>query len=323
MKCLVTGAAGFIGSSLSEELIRLGHQVVGVDCFLDYYPRMFKEANLEQLRASSQFTLVEQSILEADLDSLLSGVEVVFHLAAQAGVRASWGKNFEIYTENNIRATQRLLEACKDIKLKKFIYASSSSVYGEVRSLPMKETDYPSPVSPYGVSKLAAEHLVYLYWKNFNIPTISLRYFTVFGPRQRPDMAFHKFLAASLMNKPIELYGSGEQTRDFTYIADIVRAHILAVESSAEGEVFNIGGGNRLSLASAIAVIEQIVGRKLTIATRPAQKGDASHTYADISKAANILGFQPMVSIREGLEREFVWLKNFWNKNKGKEYVYR
>lgn len=322
MKCLVTGAAGFVGSSLSEELVRLGHHVVGVDCFLDYYPRIFKEDNLEKLLMSSQFTLVEQSILQADLGELLAGVDVVFHLAAQAGVRASWGKDFEIYTENNIRGTQRLLEACKDIKLRKFVYASSSSVYGDALSLPMKETDYPSPVSPYGVSKLAAEHLANLYWKNFNIPTISLRYFTVFGPRQRPDMAFHKFLAASLMDKPIEMYGSGEQTRDFTFITDIVKAHILAVESPAAGEVFNIGGGNRISLARVIPIVEETCQKKLTIAAKPAQKGDASHTYADITKAARILHFQPTVSIREGLSREFAWLKDFYNK-KGKENVYR
>jgi len=322
MKCLVTGVAGFIGSSLSEELIRLGHQVLGIDCFLDYYPRIVKEDNLEELRKSNQFTFVEQSILTADLQELLKGVDVVFHLAAQAGVRASWGKDFEIYTENNIRGTQRMLEACKDISLKKFIYASSSSVYGDVESLPMKETDNLHPVSPYGVSKLAAEHLAYLYWKNFGIPTISLRYFTVFGPRQRPDMAFHKFLAASLMDKPIEMYGSGEQTRDFTFISDIVSAHILAAESLAQGEVFNIGGGNRISLAAVIPIVEEASGKKLTIISKPAQKGDAKHTYADISKAGRILHFKPLVSVREGLEREYAWLKAFLNR-KGKENVYR
>ena len=322
MKCLVTGVAGFIGSSLSEELVRLGHQVVGIDCFIDYYPRIVKEDNLEKLRKSSQFTFVEKSILTADLQELLHGVDVVFHLAAQAGVRASWGKDFEIYTENNIRGTQRMLEACKDMNLKKFVYASSSSVYGDAESLPMKETDNLHPVSPYGVSKLAAEHLTYLYWKNFGIPTISLRYFTVFGPRQRPDMAFHKFLACALMDKPIEMYGTGEQTRDFTFISDIVKAHILAAESPVQGEVFNIGGGNRISLAAVIPIVEEVSGRKLTILSRPAQKGDAKHTYADITRAGNILHFKPAVSVREGLERECAWLKDFWNR-KGKENVYR
>jgi nucleoside-diphosphate-sugar epimerase len=322
MKCLITGVAGFIGSSLSEELIRLGHQVVGIDCFLDYYPRIFKEDNLEALRKSNQFTFVEQSILTADLQELLRGVDVVFHLAAQAGVRASWGKDFEIYTENNIRGTQRMLEACKDISLKKFIYASSSSVYGDVESLPMKETDTLHPVSPYGVSKLAAEHLTYLYWKNFGIPVISLRYFTVFGPRQRPDMAFHKFLAAALMDKPIEMYGTGEQTRDFTYISDIVSAHILAAQSPAQGEVFNIGGGNRITLAAVIPIVEEVSGKKLTIISMPAQKGDARHTYADITKAGEILHFKPKVGVREGLERECAWIKAFLNR-KGKENVYR
>ena len=322
MKCLVTGAAGFVGSSLSEELVRLGHQVVGIDCFIDYYPRICKEDNLEELKKSDRFTFVEQSILKADLQKLLSGVDAVFHLAAQAGVRASWGRDFEIYTENNIRGTQRLLEACKDIKLKKFIYASSSSVYGDTDSLPMKETDYLQPVSPYGVSMLAAEHLVYLYWKNFKIPTISLRYFTVFGPRQRPDMAFHKFLAASLRGEPIEIYGSGEQTRDFTYISDIVSAHLPAAESPVEGEIFNIGGGNRISMIKLIPVIEKISGEKLTILSRPTQKGDARHTYADITKAMKILHFKPTVSVQEGLEKQLTWIKALWDR-KGRENVYR
>ncbi len=311
MKCLVTGAAGFIGSHLSEELVRLGHNVTGIDCFIDYYPRVFKEDNLKGLRKNNQFTFLEQSILKADLEKLLKGIDFVFHLAAQAGVRASWGKDFQIYTENNIRGTQRLLEACKAVKLKKFVYASSSSVYGDTESLPMKETDYLQPISPYGVSKLAAEHLAYLYWKNFQVPTISLRYFTVFGPRQRPDMAFYKFGLAAFTNTPIEIYGSGEQTRDFTFISDIIKAHILAAESSVEGEIFNIGGGNRICLSEVIPIIEEISGKKISVQHKPTQKGDAKHTYADISKARKLLSYNPKVSIREGLEKELNWIKNF------------
>ncbi len=198
MKALVTGCAGFIGSHLAERLIEGDYEVVGIDCFSDYYPRKIKEKNMEKLMECDGFHFIKADITEKNLAKLLNSVDYIFHQASQAGVRASWGKSFKIYTDNNILATQMLLEAARDADIKKFIYASSSSVYGDTLSLPMKETDTPRPISPYGVSKLAGEHLCYLYWKNFGLQTTSLRYFTVYGPGQRPDMAFHRFIKAML-----------------------------------------------------------------------------------------------------------------------------
>ena len=225
----MTGAAGFIGSNLSENLIDSGNHVIGVDCFTDYYPKEQKLANLKNLLSHGSFTFLEEDIVSLNLDKLLEGIDYVFHEAAQPGVRSSWGSNFEVYTRNNISATQRLLEASRKVKLKKFVYASSSSVYGDC-PLPMREDRLTRPVSPYGVSKLAAEHLCYLYWKNYAIPTVSLRYFTVFGPRQRPDMAFNRFIRAILKGDEITVFGNGSQTRDFTYVSDIVQANVLAMK---------------------------------------------------------------------------------------------
>src|SRR6266849_4128301 len=228
MRALVTGAAGFIGSTLAEQLVADGADVVGLDCFTDYYPRAIKEQNLAGLRGQPAFRLIESRIQDADLDRILADRTHIFHLAAQAGVRKSWGRDFNVYTVNNIEATQVLLEACTKRPLERLVYASSSSVYGDLVSLPMRETSLPQPVSPYGVSKLAAEQLCYLYHTNFRVPAVSLRYFTVYGPRQRPDMGFHKFLRATLRGEPISVYGDGEQTRDFTYVHDAVSATIAA-----------------------------------------------------------------------------------------------
>ena len=214
MKALVTGCAGFIGSNLTDRLLDLGCEVIGIDCFTDYYSRTIKEANLSNALKDSNFKLREDDILHT---YKFPEVDYVFHLAAQAGVRASWGKSFEIYTKNNIEATQKLLEYYKDINIKKFVYSSSSSVYGDAK-LPMKEDSLLKPISPYGASKLAAEHLCYLYWKNYNVPTVSLRYFTVYGPRQRPYMAIHKFINSILNDEQIAIFGNGEQTRDFTFV---------------------------------------------------------------------------------------------------------
>src|SRR5512139_2707601 len=228
MKALVTGAAGFIGSTLCDTLLAAGHDVVGIDCFIDYYPRALKERNLIAARSSPRFRFIEASLVDAPLADLLRGVDVVYHQAAQAGVRASWGDDFRIYSDNNVFATQRLLEASRASSLQKFVYASSSSIYGDTDDLPMRETSRPQPVSPYGVTKLAAEHLTWLYWRNYGLPTVSLRYFTVYGPRQRPDMGFHRFLRAALGDEAIALYGDGEQTRDFTFVSDAVEATIAA-----------------------------------------------------------------------------------------------
>jgi nucleoside-diphosphate-sugar epimerase len=309
MKCVVTGAAGFLGSHISERLISMGHEVIGIDCFIDYYPRAMKERNLHQLHACSQFTFLEQSLLEVDFAAVLAGVEYIFHQAAQAGVRASWGGNFAIYTENNIRATQRLLEACKNRPLQRLIYASSSSVYGDVTEFPMRENMYLQPISPYGVSKLAAEHLCYLYWKNFGVPTVSLRYFTVYGPRQRPDMAFHKFLKAIHTGDDIHIYGDGEQTRDFTFCADAVDANIAAMTKGASGGVYNIGGGSRVTVNHVLALMEEVTGLQPKVAYTATQKGDVRHTYADTGRAQHDLGYQPKVDLKEGLRQEDEWLQ--------------
>ena len=309
MKALVTGAAGFVGSTLSEKLVAAGHEVVGLDCFIDYYPREMKERNLELLLDDARFRFVEASLVDADLHALVDGVDTVFHQAAQAGVRASWGDEFLIYSDNNVYATQRLLEACRERSVSKFVYASSSSVYGDTNDLPMREDSRKNPVSPYGVTKLAAEHLVWLYWKNFGLPTVSLRYFTVYGPRQRPDMAFHRFLKAVANDEELRLFGDGEQSRDFTFVDDIVGANIDAAAADVAGEVFNIGGGSRTTMNEVIETMGQICGKTPRVLRLEVQKGDVRHTAADTSHAAKLIGYAPKVSIREGLERELAWLR--------------
>jgi len=309
MKCLVTGAAGFIGSHLAERLVELGHEVVGVDCFLDYYPRAVKERNLRALREHARFRADERDLCRADLEPLLAGVEWVFHQAAQAGVRASWGRDFEIYALHNVLATQRLLEASRDLGVRRFVYASSSSVYGDTTDLPMREQSLPRPISPYGVTKLAAEHLCWLYWKNYGLSTASLRYFTVYGPRQRPDMAMHRFLKGALTGSVITLYDDGEQTRDFTYVSDVVAANVAAAERAEGVEVFNIGGGSQVSINQVLATIEAIAGRPLHIQRDARQKGDVRHTAADCTRARERLGFRPAVPLAQGLRQEWEWIR--------------
>ncbi len=313
MQCLVTGVAGFIGSHLAEALLREGYEFIGIDCFTDYYSRQFKEKNIAGLNTQKGFRFLEANLLQIDLKKLLKDVDWVFHLAAQAGVRASWGENFEIYTQNNVLATQKLLEASKEANLKGFVYASSSSVYGDTKVLPTPEKTYLQPLSPYGVTKLAAEHLCYLYYKNFGVPTVALRYFTVYGPRQRPDMAFHRFLKAALLGEEIEIYGDGQQSRDFTYISDIVEAHLLVMKRFYPGEVFNIGGGSQTVLKTALELLPEITGRNVNIIYKDVQKGDVRHTAADISKAKELLGYQPKVRLAEGLRAEWEWIKEIYS----------
>jgi UDP-glucose 4-epimerase len=309
VKCLVTGVAGFVGSHLAEALVDRGDDVVGVDCFLDYYPRSLKERNLSRLRQSDRFRLVEADLARADLGPLVAGAEWVFHQAAQAGVRASWGKDFAIYTESNVHATQRLLEASRDAGVRRLVYASSSSVYGDTDDLPMRETSLPRPVSPYGVTKLAAEHLCWLYWKNYGLETVSLRYFTVYGPRQRPDMAFHRFLKSALLGDEIPLYDDGEQTRDFTYVADAIAANVAAAERGSGGGIYNIGGGSRVSINRVLETITDISGRAVRVRREGRQKGDVRHTAADASRARADLGFEPRVPLEEGLRRQWEWTR--------------
>ena len=309
MKALVTGVAGFIGSTLAERLVADGADVVGIDCFTDYYPRPVKERNLSQLLAGPRFRFVESRIQDADVPSLVADRTHVFHLAAQAGVRKSWGRDFAIYTVNNIEATQVLLEAvARAPVLERLVYASSSSVYGDNTPMPFREDVMTQPVSPYGVSKLAAEQLCYLYHANFRVPAVSLRYFTVYGPRQRPDMGFHKFLRATILGESIAVFGDGEQTRDFTFVKDAVAATIAAGTKGVPGRVYNIGGGSRVSVNEVLDLIGRIAGRRPGVRVDPAQKGDMRHTYADTSLARADLGFAPTVSLEEGLAAEYRWL---------------
>jgi nucleoside-diphosphate-sugar epimerase len=308
VKALVTGAAGFIGSTLADALTARGVDVVGLDSFTDYYGRDIKESNLAALRARPSFTFVEDALQTVDLARVLDGVTHVFHLAAQAGVRKSWGRDFLTYTTNNVDATQRLLEAVKDRPLERFVYASSSSVYGDIAAIPMREDAMVQPVSPYGVTKLAAEHLCLLYTANFGVPTVSLRFFTVYGPRQRPDMGFHRFLRAALTGQPITLYGDGGQTRDFTYVDDIVAALIAAGERGHAGGVYNIGGGSRVSINDVLAMVGRVTGRPVDIRREPAQKGDMRDTFADTSRAKAELGFAPSTHLEQGLRAEAEWL---------------
>ncbi|MDC0833920.1 GDP-mannose 4,6-dehydratase [Geitlerinema sp. CS-897] len=313
VKVVVTGAAGFIGSHLVETLLDRGETVIGVDQFNDYYDPAIKRKNIAAALGRSNFQLIEDNVQALDWNALLDGVNVVYHQAAQAGVRASWGEGFRAYTERNINATQVLLEAAKNASLDRFVYASSSSVYGNAASFPTSESILPKPVSPYGVTKLAAEHLCGLYHANYGVPTVSLRYFTVYGPRQRPDMAFHKFLKAVLKEEAISVYGDGQQTRDFTFIEDAIAANLAAASApEAVGEVFNIGGGSRVSLKQTIETIETIVGKPIRIDYQESSKGDARHTSADVSKAQKLIGYAPKVSIEEGLRREWDWVKSLY-----------
>lgn len=308
MHALVTGVAGFIGSTLAERLLDTGANVVGLDSFTDYYPRSVKERNLVGLRSRPGFRFIETTIQQAPLAELLRDRSHVFHLAAQAGVRKSWGTDFGVYIFNNIDATHRLLEACAAAGIERLVYASSSSVYGDNVSIPMREDALPQPVSPYGVTKLAAEQLCYLYHVNHGVPAVSLRYFTVYGPRQRPDMGFHRFLRAALREEPITVYGDGEQTRDFTFVDDIVTATTAAATRGIPGRVYNIGGGSRVSINEVLDLIGRVSGRSLHLVPSGAQKGDMRHTFADTSLAHTDLGFAPRVTLEEGLTAECRWL---------------
>jgi UDP-glucose 4-epimerase len=309
MKALVTGGAGFIGSHLSERLLDQGAQVRAIDAFTDFYPRSLKERNLATLRGRDRYELIEGDLREVDLAALLDGITHVFHLAAQAGVRRSWGAEFQVYTGLNVDATQRLLEACVGRPIDRLVFASSSSVYGDEVAIPMVETALPQPVSPYGVTKLAAEQLCHLYFVNYNVPAVSLRYFTVYGPRQRPDMGFNRFFTALLDGKPLVQFGDGRQTRDFTFVADAVGATADAAVRGVPGRVYNIGGGARVSLREVFDLIARVSGRQVTIDRQGPQKGDMRDTYADTSRAQADLGFAPSVTLEEGLRQMWRWME--------------
>lgn len=306
--CLVTGVAGFIGSHLAESLVARGYRVIGVDTFVDFYPRTLKEANLAHLRQAPNFQFRELDLRTTDMATLLKNVDYVFHMAAQAGVRSSWGESFSSYVEHNVLSTQRLLEAALNSPVRRVIYASSSSVYGNSPDQPAREDSPVQPISPYGVTKLAAEYLCRLYTSEYGLPTVSLRFFTVYGPRQRPDMAFHKFIRAILLDEPIVVYGNGEQSRDFTYVGDIVEACASAMHRGQPGACYNLGGGVVVTVNEVIELLEEITGKRARVDYRRRQPGDAMHTSADTTAAHVELGFAPQFSLGEGLRLEADWL---------------
>ncbi len=308
-RVVVTGAAGFIGSHLCERLLADGHEVIGIDSFSDYYERGRKEQNLETLRRDGRFTLEELDLVAADLSKPLRGAKVVYHLAGQPGVRPSWGGHFDRYVQDNIVATQRLLEALREVAVERLVFASSSSVYGDAEMFPTKETALPRPVSPYGMTKLAAEHLTFVYLRNFGIPATSLRYFTVYGPRQRPDMAFVRFMDALVEGHEIEIYGDGEQTREFTFVSDAVDGTVKAASADVVGQIVNLGGGSRVTINRVLATLEDISRLEAHRKFLPAAPGDPRHTGASINVARERLGWEPRVALREGLAKQWQWFQ--------------
>ena len=313
MKCLVTGCAGFVGSHLTEALLARGDHVVGIDALVPFYPVWMKQRNLAPLLEHPHFTFVEGDLATMDLKPWLEDVDVIFHLAGQPGVRDSWGPQFQAYTRNNVTATERLLHAAVGASLKRFIFAGSSSVYGDSPEMPWREDTCPQPRSPYAITKLAAEHLCRSYHLDFQVPTVVVRFFTVYGPRQRPDMAFHKFLKAAWLDEPIPLYGNGKQTRDFTFVSDIIAGTLAAAErEGAVGQVFNLGGGSRIVLLELLELVREVTGKPVRIQKLARQAGDVRHTWADISRSRQVLGYEPAVSLEEGLRQEYAWIQQMY-----------
>ena len=305
---------------MAEALLRGGHEVLGVDCFVDFYPRRYKETNLRQLEEWTSFRFVEADVSEVKarlLQEWLAKCPFVSHQAAQAGVRSSWGRRFEGYTRHNILAAQRLLEAAREVPVQRFVFASSSSVYGQADVFPLREDGPTIPVSPYGVTKLAAEHLTRLYYLNYGVPTVALRYFTVYGPRQRPDMAFHRLVRTLLLDdKPFPLYGDGSQSRNFTYVTDVVQANLAALFMGVNGDLprflgqpVNVGGGARATLDEVISLAEELTGKRLRIQHAGSQKGDVDRTEADLSRARQWLGYEPRVALPAGLKAQIEWMR--------------
>jgi UDP-glucose 4-epimerase len=298
---LITGCAGFLGSHLCEALLSRGHEVVGLDCFSDYYPRELKQANLLIPLSSSRFRLIEADLASDPLEHLVHGVDVVFHLAGQPGVRPSFGEDFATYLHHNVHGTQRLLEAVAERDLRAFVYASSSSVYGDQDIYPVREDAPMRPKSPYGATKVITEQLANAFWYSRGVPVVGLRYFTVYGPRQRPDMAFSRFLALALSDRPLTIHGDGWQVREFTYFADVVQATIAAAEHGERGSVYNVGGGQPVALLEAIALIESLLDRELAVGHADAANGDPRRTEADVTRAARDLSYRPATPLADGL----------------------
>lgn len=306
--CLVTGCAGFIGSHLTERLLAKGCAVIGIDALKNYYDPAVKKQNMAGFIDNKNFEFHQKDINKIKLQGIIKKADYIFHEAAQAGVRASWGKEFNCYVDDNILATHKLLEALKDQKNKRMVFASSSSVYGDSAEDELKESSELRPISPYGVTKLTAEKMAFVYWKNYQVPVVSLRYFTVFGPRQRPDMGLYKFIKAALQSKEIEIYGDGSQKRDFTYISDIVDANILAIENFFPGECFNIGSGSNQTLNDVLGKIEKVAGKLKRVYTAKA-KGDVTNTLADISQARAMLEYDPKINFEQGLKNQVEYMR--------------
>jgi nucleoside-diphosphate-sugar epimerase len=303
-RVLVTGAAGFIGSHVCDALLAAGDEVVGVDCFTDYYARAAKERNVAHAREWDSFELLAPDLARAGLAGLLAGIAAVIHLAGHPGVRERSREAVHACVERNVVATERLLRAVAGSPLASFVYASSSSVYGDAPTVPTGERAPTRPVSAYGVTKVAAERLAQAYARRHGVPAVGLRYFTVYGPRQRPDMAFARFIARCVAGEPIELLGDGRQVRDFTYVGDAVAGTLAAAARGRPGAVYNIGGGHPVELLEAIALIGEFTGTPVTIERRPAVPGEAHRTACDGALARRELGFEPRTPLAAGVAEQ-------------------
>lgn len=307
----MTGSCGFIGSTLSQKLLDLGHEVLGVDLLTENYSPVLKNENKRQLLENANYIHEGLDLFDCDLEPLMENISGVFHLAGHPSVHSSWGPDFNVYVNRNVIVTERLLKAALKSSVQKFINSSSSSVYGRAKTTPTREADPRSPVSPYGVTKLAAEELCTLYGTEFGLNTLSLRYFTVFGPRQRPDMAFNKLVSAGLQSIPFPLHGDGSQVRDFTYVDDVAEANIAAMNAQTDpGDVFNIGGGSPISMLDAISMLEKIMELKIDIQSGALGPGNPMITQADCSSAHKVLAWKPKVGIFEGLQKQVDWQMN-------------
>jgi UDP-glucuronate 4-epimerase len=307
MRYVVTGAAGFIGSHVCGELLERGHDVVGVDAFTDYYETTLKRRNAEWLAQHEGYVGVGEDLLTADLDAILDGADVVLHLAGQPGVRLSWAEHFHVYVERNITASQRLLEAARRTDLARLVLASSSSVYGNAPAYPTTEESPTRPFSPYGVTKLAMEQLAGAYAENWGVPAVVLRYFTVYGPRQRPDMGMHRFIEHAAAGEPILIYGDGTQIRDFTYVSDVVEATIAASTADVPPScVFNVAGGSSSTVNDVLRLVAEHVGREVITRRVPEQPGDVRITGGAIDRARRLLDWEPAVPVEEGIKRQVV-----------------
>ena len=313
---LITGGAGFIGSHLAERCLELGWRVLAVDAFTNYYDPARKQGNIQNVISHENYEVIKGDLLEIELEPLLRQVSVVFHLAAQPGVRISWDR-FDLYVRMNVSVTQRLLHAARDLRLQKLVIASSSSIYGDAETLPTSEDATPLPVSPYGVTKVATEHLAQVYCRSFAVPTVCLRYFTVYGPRQRPDMGFHKLIDRALRGEAFEIYGDGEQTRDFTFVRDAVAATVSAADSGAPGTAYNVGGGARTSLNNVLDMVGGILGEPVERVYREQQRGDARHTAADTTRARADLDFVPAHDLESGLREQVEWQSSLISATRG------